>query len=1205
MSKIRSLINFEPIKDVIDIDAISDNKEMVENYVITPSLEEHIVHVLNDLKKSTHKAPQIVGGYGSGKSHMLAFIISILQKPELISHIQNNNVQEAAYQLQRDFVVIHWELQPNDVEFSSYFYDRVELQLEEKYGIQYKIPTSGVMDHKKEIFKILDLLKQDDPSRGLVVVVDEISDFLKQKTKEKITRDVQFLRVLGQVSQESDFIFIGAMQEHVFTNPKYVDEAESFGRVAERFNVITIKREDIKEVISRRILSKSREQRLELENLFQEYTTFFPTLQANLEEYIDLFPLHPYVIQVFSELPYFEKRGVIQFTVQEVQKILDQDFPYMITYDRIFDEIVSRHTVKNLEEVSPVVEAIQTLDSKIDLLEKRHQQTASRIVKALGVLKLYGKSANNGATLEELANTLLILPANKLMEARDELALVLKNLRRVTDGQFINKTDDGYYYLDLALDIDYDQVIERRAENLPEGALDEEILSILKDQLLLEQADGNGLFFDTCRWPSRRSFRDGTFVYARKNDTKKETSGEYLIVFLSPFVAKSPYPSGPGTLILYGSLEKTAVAELKKTVAAKHLMNENFHRSIMQKKYTTLKKKIVEMLVGAYLETGQVETENETKSVKSLISREFSNFDELLSEIKPALLDEYFTSKYPQHPRFAQAITRDNIKGELSGALKDLISKEGRQALFSNSKSILGAFNLLDQEGNISTTNSKAAARIRQLARENQGKNVDVKEVEKEFAATPYGYDPLMTAFIFIVLTYNGEISLKAAGGKTITSSEVPEVFNSGIEAFSSIRYFTMESDFDIQPVVELFHALGLSPDKLRTTVKRGEAVQQFRTRYLEIEEQLDFINKRLAKLSLYQEPFLDVDGLKKQHEHLQTLPLDDFGKVKTPTDFKKVVYNPARIKEIGEAYRLLQKLARFYNIYQNHLEKELEYVSEMKKILEEHQAVFDSSEIMSYLSDAFAVLKDASRLLKEEELNPLQGKLEQAHKKYIAAYYKAHEKHVGNKVDWNRLEELSGSKEYHNLKTLKNVSLLNTQPFIKIESDISRIKSLRCTTFNADFLDDKVLCPYCSFPQGYVVLDIDQKTKELEERLDAAFQSWEATILHELQNYRDNIQYLTPSEQQLVQEVIKSGGLTEITENLVIALNNLFKELEIIELTPEQIAEDLFSESEIMDYKNFVQKIEELKQGLASGKDPDKIRIMLSGREEQSEGEQ
>ena len=1205
MPKIRELINFEPIKEVIDIDAISNSKEMVENYVISPSLEEHLVHVFRDLQKSTHKAPQIVGGYGSGKSHMLAFIISILKQPQLIPCIQNEKVREAAAGIQRDFVVVHWELQPNDVEFSAYFYDRLELQLKENYGIDYQAPsTSGVVDHKREILKVLELIKRDNPSRGLAVIVDEISDFLKQKTKEKINRDVQFLRVLGQASQESDFVFLGAMQEFVFTNPKYVDEAESFGRVAERFNIITIKKEDIKEVIARRVLAKTPEQYLELENLFQEYTKYFSVLQANLEDYINLFPLHPYVIQVFSELPYFEKRGIIQFTVQEVHKILDEDFPCMITYDRIFNEIVSRHTVKNLEEVSPVVEAVQTLDSKIDLLEKRHQETARRIVNALGVLKLYGKSTNNGATLEELANTLLILPANRLMEARDELAVVLRNLRRVTDGQFINKTEDGYFYLDLALDIDYDQVIERRAENLPDGALDEEILSILKEQLLLEQSRGNGVFDDTCRWPSRRSFREGVFIYERGGDTRKEAAGEYLIVFLSPLASKNPYKAGPGTIIISGRLEPEEIRELKKTAAARALLNENFHRSIMQKKHHILRRKFIEIMVKAYLETGQVETGTETKSIKSLISREFTNFDELFSEIKPAILDEYFTSKYPQHPRFVQAISRDNIKGELSSALKDLISKDRQLELFSSSKSILNALDLLDEESNISTTKSKAAARIRQLARENQGKNVEVKAVVEEFRQPPYGYDPLMTAFVFIVLTYNGEITLKATGGKTITSSEVAEVFGSGIEAFTNIRYFTLESDFDIQPVIDLFYALGLAPDKLRASVRRGEAVKEFRTRYLQIAEQVETLNKKLSRLSLYENTPLDVEGLQAFHRQLKTFPLEDFEQVKTPVDFKKVVYEPERINEIGSAYQLLQKLSKFYDLYAKRLEKEIGYALEMKKILTDFPSLIESDEIAAYLQDAFIILSDASRFLKEEELNPLLGKLEQAKKRYISAYYRAHESCVGEKVDWSRLEELSNNKEFSSLKILKNLSVLNTQPFIKAESEIARLKRLRCTSLRVDFLEDKILCPHCNFPQGFDLMDIGQQTKELENKLESILQSWEATIMNELDNYRDNIQYLSAPEQQLIREVIKSGCLPEqVTEELVLALNNLFKELVIIELTPEQMAKELFSASAVLDYKSFAQKLEEFKQKLVAGKDPDKIRIMLTGMEEEDEG--
>src|SRR5665648_37626 len=210
MSKVKDLINFEKIKEVIDIDAIHDKQKMVENYVISKSMEDYLVHLLRDLQNDTHKAAQIIGGYGSGKSHLLAFIISILTENELRTYITNEEVLNAAKKLDREFFVVHWELQPNDVSLAEYFYDSIELQLDGKYGIKYKFPPmAGVIDHKKNIMDVLQAIKKGNSSRALVVVVDEISDFLKQKSKEKINSDLQFLRVIGQAAQENDFTFIG------------------------------------------------------------------------------------------------------------------------------------------------------------------------------------------------------------------------------------------------------------------------------------------------------------------------------------------------------------------------------------------------------------------------------------------------------------------------------------------------------------------------------------------------------------------------------------------------------------------------------------------------------------------------------------------------------------------------------------------------------------------------------------------------------------------------------------------------------------------------------------------------------------------------------------------------------------------------------------------------------------------------------------
>ena len=750
-------------------------------------------------------------------------------------------------------------------------------------------------------------------------------------------------------------MFIGAMQEHVFSNPRYVDEAESIGRVAERFEVITIRREDIKRVISRRVLNKTPEQRLELEKLFERHLEYFPNLRSGLDEYISLFPLHPYVIQIFSELPYFEKRGIIQFTVDEVGKILDREFPHLITYDLVYDEICSRHTVKNLEGVAPVVNAVETLDSKIDLLEHRHQETARHLIKALAVLKLYGKSTQNGATVEELAKKLLLLPENRMLEAADEIELVLSNLRQVTDGQFINRSSDGYYYLDLDLTIDYDQIIARRAGNLPENAMDDEIIAVLKEQLGLAEAESGGSHPDSCRWPGRHSFREGRFIYETGKGEIAALVGDYQFVFFSPFCEDKRYSASQSCLLFSGNLDAEALTILKQAAAARLLVKENYNRSIMESRYIKLRSRFVELMVKAYLETGMVHTDLMKRSVKSLITREFANFDELFSEIKPLLLEDIFNKRYPQHPRFIQQITRDNIGGEFNAALRRFCRKTVSRP-FANARSVLNALELVDADGNLSTARSPVAREIIQIARDNQGANVDVTELLQRFAGEPYGYDPLMSAFVIVMLTYNGEISLRAAGGKVISSSEVRDIFGTGLEAFENIRYLALESEISPEPLIKLFTALEISPDitgKLRATGKRGEAVQGFRTRYLELQEQLDYARQKLDHISLHHGTIIDIAGLKERHEIVDGLPIEEFARVKTPADLRKIIYPDEQIQNIGEACRVLQQLYDFYRYYFEQVGAAVDYAEEVQRILREYPGIFQIEGLRGLLEES------------------------------------------------------------------------------------------------------------------------------------------------------------------------------------------------------------------------------------------------------------
>ncbi|EKD55683.1 MAG: hypothetical protein ACD_59C00075G0004, partial [uncultured bacterium] len=761
--------------------------------------------------------------------------------------------------------------------------------------------------------------------------------------------------------------------------------------------------------------------------------------------------------------------------------------------------------------------------------------------------------------------------------------------------QFISKNKEGYYYLDLNVSIDFDQVIDKKTSNLPENALDDEILQILKEHLSLAENNSDGGYNDTCTWKETRSFREGSFIYEGGKTALIDAKKDYQIVFVSPLFHKCRYKPSENSVVITGKLSDEAIAKLKRLAAAKVLINDNYNRSVIEKKYVNIKKEFIELIMKSYLETGSVEFDGKKKSVKQLISREFKNFDELFSEIKPQALADYFNKAYPSHPKFNCTITRDNISGEFSSALKLIFAKETTGALFSNSKSILNALGLIDETGNLSTVKSDIAQKILEKARKAAGQNIDVNEIIGEFSEKPFGYDALMTQFIMVIMTYNGEISMKAQGGKVVSSSDVENHFSNGVSGFQNIRYIALESEINLQPIINLFTILGLNAAEVRNIGKRINAVQSFRAKYLEIKEMADFVSNKLNSVSFSETGTIDIDGLKKKHELLASIPFDDFEKVKAPSDFKKISYPDDVLKNVKVAFEMLRKLHYFYNEYSSHLQKEIEYTREVNKILAKHNDIFQMDGIKDMISDSFKILANADSLMDNSQLNPLLGKLQQIKKKYIAAYYHAHENFVGEKVDWKSLLDTFESQNFYNLKLLKNVSILNKSRLNKLESEMVAIKGLQCGGFNPDVLENKTLCPRCSFPASTIEHGIQKKITAIETEIDEIYKNFENTILTELNNYKDNLKYLSAAEKKSVEGIIKNSCLPEqIDDKLIVGLNNLFSELESVSINLNEMVQTIFSESQLVDYPTFEKKLNEFKQKLVAGKDLAKIRLKL-----------
>ncbi len=1206
--KVKDLLQFEEIKKVIDIDSDikteKDATNTIKEYIITKDLKGHFKEIAGELKKPQHNSFQIIGNYGSGKSHFLAVLAAIIDNPELVGHLQDEDLKKLFKEnLNREFAVVQFELQPGKHSLSDFFYDRLEDKLKKKYNIEIpSIDINNIFDHKEKVKEILDSIKFHNPQMGLVVIIDEISDFLKTKlSKELKYADIQFMRVLAQASNSMDFIFMGSMQENIFSSNEFVEEAEGFGRTSERYKIITISKEDIKNVLSKRALKKDISQVEDLKNLLDKYGQQIPQVQNKLIQFVDLYPVHPYVIDIFNQLPYFENRGIIEFATEQVKEILDRDFPEFVTYDKIYDKIAENHNIKTLDEIAPVINAVEALNSKIDLLREGMREDARKIIKALAVLKFYGKTTNNGANPEELANELLII--DDKFKNTDRISLILNKLREVTDGQFINKTKNDYYYLDLDHDIDYDVVIKRKGDNLHKGATDEELLKILKKNFdLKDDSEYDRVFRDDSYWKDKKSFRIGSFIYDDGSSTVKKGKGDFNFVVVSPYQKASKFKSGSDLSILNIDYNEE-LDELLKKIAAISLLGKSssYPKNIMERKqgdYITE----AENILLKVLKNSSIENGGKYETTGHLLAQEPDNLNEYYYEVKPALFSKHFTERYPQYPNLINRLSSDNIQGEVERTIKDIFTS-GEKVVVSNSQNLLSSLDLLDKDNYLDTRESKYAKVIMNILKENEGKNIKIDDIITELSINPFGLDKELVYLILIVLTYNGEINMKQRGGRTITASDLKQLFSTGLEKFKEIPYISMETEFPVEDIIKLFKVLDLPVGYVRNNNDRPKAVKVFKDKVIDLKGKISEADNKLESLKSKPNDFFDIKALLRKKQGLENIPMNKFNLVNTISDFKKVKLDGSELEKLEIGLKFVKKLLSFLDDFVENIYEKYNYVEASLAFVKEHTRFFDDSDIsaLEELAQSCEELIDADDLMpliEYEQRRILKGKMEQYKRKYMAIYYRQHRKKVGEDVNWDRLEEIKKNKELDRLNSLKGVrSVINASKYNRLVMTISKLKGVSCHQLNEEHLEESYKCPKCGFPalDDQELVDINSTIDDIWNEIIDIKEDWEERILSEIENYQDNINKLVASEQTIINNILLENKLPEEIDNqLITALNNLFKELEEVEISTQDIMDLIFKGNGVLDYNMFERKLDEIKEWVLAQGDRENIRIKI-----------
>lgn len=348
--KYNDLIKFEPIETVIQLrEADTENaaKHLVETFVISERMADLLSNLVFEQlqfdKPADNKGLLIVGNYGTGKSHLMALISAIAEHADLVDGLTNSQVATRAASIAGRFQVIRAEIGSTTMSLRNIICSNIEEKLNE-LGLDYQFPlTSEVSNNKDAFVEMMATFESTFPKMGLLLVLDELLDYLKTRDEQALILDLNFLREVGEVCKSTRFRFISGVQETLFDNPRFQFVAETLRRVKDRFEQVRIARDDVAYVVSQRLLKKTPEQAGIIREHLTQFAQLYGSMNEQMDKFVELFPVHPAYLDTFEKVYIAEKREVLKTLSFAIRAVIDQnlptDEPGLIAYDSYWDQL--------------------------------------------------------------------------------------------------------------------------------------------------------------------------------------------------------------------------------------------------------------------------------------------------------------------------------------------------------------------------------------------------------------------------------------------------------------------------------------------------------------------------------------------------------------------------------------------------------------------------------------------------------------------------------------------------------------------------------------------------------------------------------------------------------------------------------------------------------------------------------------------------
>lgn len=1221
----KELIQFESITTVVKLvntNELSVAEKLVKTFVFSKKMIDDLKEVIiKNLitefppePKIETKGIQIVGSYGTGKSHLMSLVSAIAENADLLNLLQNDELSSVFKPIAGKYKVLRFEI-GTDKSLKDIVFSQIERYLK-KVGLEYKFNEESNESWKSLLQDMMAAFEEKYPTFHFLVVIDEMLEYLKGRNPTSLNNDLMLLRQLGEACDNSRFKLMFGVQELLYRSPEFQFQADMLNKIEDRFSDLTITRDDVSFVVKERLLKKDLHQKSKIREHLLKFAHLFEGINTNLNEFIDLFPVHPNYVSYFEKIKHGKsQREILKVLSVKFEAILENevptDNPGLITYDSYWPDLASNPAMLAIPDIRVVRDKVEIITGRISNhfvgARANRKDIAQRIAQSLAIRILCDDlDKRNGASAHSLKEDLCVSIPNVndtelLLAAIDNTA---KQLVTATAGQYVDQdTISADFYIRTEGGINIPQIIRDYADEVIKKNIDQAdqyYFDFLQYVLEIQQdsyRSGFKIWQHSLEWIDKKSFRLGYIFFGNPNErSTTEPIQQYYIFFCPLFNAINRNDESDEVYFDVAGLsdEFKDVICLYGAAKAKHGSAPTNQKALFSSQIEEYQRKAIAIFDKEFTDKTNVIYKGESKTLKSFpLPGEGSTKEMIFRTVASKVLNKAFNDKFPHYPAFTDLqlpLTKDNYSGTINAALKKITSPSIANR---NGEAILSGLGLWSGQ-NIQSDNSKYADSIKRKMRD-AGETAVLNKTDiiwphyspaNLWYSVDFNIDYQLEFVVLAVLAYKGDIEISWSGNKNLSATNIETVLSLSEEDYFTFQHIKQPQGIPIKNLKALFTCLGL-PD-YTSELEKPETISKIITEAKTKAEKTVRTKAVITQgLKCRNVPLLndgDIATMKSALEALGSM-LDSIQSYNTYGKLKAFKFTEEELNSTfkGWSYceqidKLKEKAEKFERLVGYLYTAQSYVVQEEKPLFDDIKAAIDN------LPAVVASSQDVDAKKYEALLNSLIDR-------YADYYLHQYTRCRLSKQDDLAKVRILGSEEKRICDIIKDSEFITATEY---QIWVNSITSLR--EADASLTKAKVLAePYHDFNPREYYGKPTYHVHQLEEQLNNLLEKWTDAMRSVFRDpsVQENMDILQANDKQLVEDF--RNGTVELTVDNASKLRNLIAQfaqgIDKVEITMEEIRRHL---NKPLTPQEAIDTLTRYIDGLCMGKERNKVRIII-----------